>query len=490
MAQTETKYFEFEAMADALIKAGRIGAVIKMIRSLNFARVPRDFRQNLAKICRRAGLIEEGLRLLYPLIRDEEPLQYPPTAGEICEYSVLLSRNGSVDEALSLLEKVNPGEAPEAMLYRGFCHVSKWDYARAAQVFEQYLESNADDYAKLVARVNLASAYLALEKFTQAQEEIRTAMTAAKVHQAVRLQGNLLELRGQGHMLMGNFEQARRDLNEAQSIFAQSPSYDQLLIQKWLAVIEALTNNSVAPLIRFRAEAVERKHWESVRDADLFSLKIKFDSEKYNHLIFGTPMSSYRERILNHIQRAPGSEFLLGQGGGRCLDLNTGMFEDPDGLSPGKKIHQLLLILTEDFYAPLTQAAIYAKLYPDEYFNIHTSPARVRQILKRSRRWLAQQGLPAVISQNDGAYSFKIHGAFAIRLPLVREVINPHEVNWTKLKNHFAKEARFEQHQACEKLGISRSNFHRLADWAEKQSRLQKIGRGKATGYRILKSAA
>jgi predicted negative regulator of RcsB-dependent stress response len=477
------------ASCDALIKAGKLGEVATLISGLNMARVPRQPRQALAKICRRAGMIDRGLRLLQPIIRAQGAEAEKAEAGEISEYAVLLSRNGSIQEALELLAEVDARTCPEALLHKAFCHISNWDYAMAKGLLAEYLLAPVEPYSKLVARVNLASAYLALNEVGAAAEFLGETIELATQAKAWRLLGNCHELRAQARFRSGDFTGARASLAEAEQINGQSNSYDQLLIYKWHSIMDATERRSIEPLEAFRSAALARKHWESVREADLFIVQMRFEQGLFDHLLFGTPQPPYREKIRQLIEREPSPSYFFGRRGGRWLDLELGELHGSDNLSPGKKIHQVIAALTKDFYAPRNVGVLFAELYSGEHFNIDSSPLRLRQAVSRARRWLRENGLAADIESRDG-YRLSIVGDFAIRLPLERPAVSSHPVLLEKLSRYFRPEDLFSAEDACARLRLSRSGFRRLASWAQKDGSLRSFGAGKSVRYAIARKAA
>jgi tetratricopeptide (TPR) repeat protein len=483
--RTEQDYSELVAKCDSLIKAGKMDEVSALIAKLRPGQVPRDSCQGLAKICRRAGLIGFGLRLLQPIIRHEKPLPSPATAAEICEYAVLLSRNGSIPEAAGLLAGVDVETAPEALLYLSYCHISTWDYAQAAGLLEKYQELASDEYSKLIARVNLISAYLALNQLDSAENLVTETMEAAERAGALRLVGNCLELRSRLNLNRGRFSETRKDLDRALGIFGESQIYDRLFIYKWQAVMTAIETNSAEPIVNFRRQAVLSKEWESVREADLFAVKVRFGQTLLDYLTFGTPMASYRQRIQQEVGREPSASYIFGQDGSHCLDLKTGTFLGGVGkLNPGKKIHQVIAALVRDFYVPRNIGSLFSELYPREYFDINSSPVKVRQLLLRTREWLKENGLGASIVQSEGAYRFVIDGAFGVRIDLERSAVESASISWERLKSAFPG-VRFTARQACSKLQWPRSSFLLIVERALKSGELIKSGTGKATAYRV-----
>lgn len=488
MSQTEQEkhFIQIVTQCDQLIKSGQITEAIQLIKTLNMAEVPRKLRLELAYICRRVGLIGHGLRILHSVIRNGNTSFDSPTDSEKCEYAVLLVRNASVEEASTLLEKVNVTNAPQAWLYKSFCHIAHWEYSTAVGYLENFLKADPEPYMKLVAQVNLASSLIVTSRLDEAAELLRETLLMAEKAQALRLAGNCYELWGQLHFWRHDYSNARKALQKAIEILSSSPGYDMLLIHKTQAIISALESRSLEPLIKFRKEAFERKHWESVRESDLFSLKVQFDQDRLDHLIYGTPFAPYRHRIQEIAGREPSAEYILGNSNSRCLDLQTGLVDNSESLSPGKKIHQVIASLVRDFYSPRNIGSLFSELYPGEYFDIQSSPGRIRQLMLRTRQWLQENQIPASIEQSDGTYSLALHGDFGIRMSLQKFSLDSFELKWKELQKTFSGSESFTAAKACEKLSCSRTSFRRLVDWALEKGFLEKSGSGPSTSYRIL----
>lgn len=487
MSKTEIdhKYHELINECDLLIKAGKISHVANLISELTISQIPRRARPGLAKCCRRIGMIGSGLRILHPAIRGTKILTEPASATEICEYAALLSRNGSVHEALELLKNVDSTLAPEAFLYQGQCHILTWEYAEAIDCFKSFLHSTSDDYSKLIARVNLISGYIVLSKLNEAVAILVETIELAKQSKATRLLANCYELWGQVYFWQNDFSSARGMLNLASEIFSSAQSFDQLLILKTQSIMQSIEENSVKPLTDFRSLAVERKNWESVREADLFILKISADQRNLDHLIFGTPKMAYRRRIEMLVGVLPNQSYVLGSEQGPQLDIQTGIVVDANSLPVGKKVHQVLSTLIKDFYAPINIGTLFYELYPDEYFDIDSSPFRVRQAILRTRQWLDKNKIPASIQQSEGAYKFLITGEFGIKIQLNPPTVNPTMVRWLQLKEKLSPGISVTSEQICEHMGWSRTTFRRLADWACENNELKRFGIGKATTYQM-----
>jgi hypothetical protein len=183
---------------DQEIRAGRTAQAAKELQQLNTAKVPREWRLPLANLCRRAGLLNTGMRLLTPVVHPERTKTGDTASNaELAEYGVLLHRIGATREALHTLEKVNTIEVPDALLYRSFCHFSEWEYEGATKALEAYTTQTSSGYMNFVARVNLASAYVGGERFEQALDLLARNIEEARANSYSRLQGNCHELRAQ-----------------------------------------------------------------------------------------------------------------------------------------------------------------------------------------------------------------------------------------------------------------------------------------------------
>jgi tetratricopeptide (TPR) repeat protein len=479
-------YSEFLKQCDDAIRGGKVNDVIHWVHDLNLAQVPRAYAQSLAKICRRVGCTEKGLRLLQPIVRGEH-YEQPATDGEKSEYAVLLSRNGSIDEALSLLEKTNKKLFPEAVLYQGFCQISKWEHEKAVPFFLQFLELCENPYQRLIATVNLAACYVVIARYEAAQELVDKIISSPS-EKDNRLIGNCLDLRAQIFIHRGSFEEGKADLDRASEIFKGAQTYDRLLIAKWQHFIEAKKSHSVEPISKFRSLAVERKHYESVRDSDLLSLLVEFDQKKFDHLYAGTQYPGYRCRLDRVIGALPSQSFLLGNSEGLLFDLQTGKFNRPEILNAGKKIHQIIVSLLSDFYAPRNVGSLFVDLYPDEYFDVHTSASRVRQVIRRARRYLEATGIPAQILQTSGDYRFEGDAALGIIVPMQSDELHSLSIRWLQLARQF--NGSFSASDACSALEISRSSFLRLMAWAEQEKKVNKTGVGKALRYSVVPVSA
>lgn len=224
-------------------------------------------------------------------------LIFQASPAELAEYAVLLQKFGAPVEALKILSRVDKNQAPQAFPYEAFCHFPRWEFDLALKALESYISLIPDGYQNLVGRVNLASALLGAGRMTEASELLDENILLCQKYQHSRLEANCLEMRVQVHIRLGEFIAARKSLEKAEQLIPGKDTWDQLFVQKWKAILQSLSENEPFSIMKFRQEAIRREHWETVRETDLYLLKVKFNKKAFQHLVFGTPYKGYRERI-------------------------------------------------------------------------------------------------------------------------------------------------------------------------------------------------
>jgi hypothetical protein len=285
---------------------------------------------------------------------------------------------------------------------------------------------------------------------------------------------------------MSDLNQSERDLEEARRILV-SRTTDQLFVRKWQALLQATKTGSATPLRKFRAEAVLRNEWEAIRDCDFYTLKFEFDRELFEHLVCGTPHESFRKKVCRHLNMdMPTGEFRLGSANGPSFDLKTGNLSEGDGLSCGKKIHQLIAILLQDFYKPVSLGAIFGSLFPDEHFNIFTSPGRTHQLLWRTRQFFTDNQLPLEISTLEAGFLLHNTGNFSFRLNFDRSSVRGPSAQLERLKQVLPpSETEFSSSEVSQLLNLSESTARRVLRWGVNNQKVKQRGQGPATRYRL-----
>jgi hypothetical protein len=213
-------------------------------------------------------------------------------------------------------------------------------------------------------------------------------------------------------------------------------------------------------------------------------LKISFDETLFQYLICGTPHLPYRLKACRSLGRPlPSGVYRWGPTEDPCLDLRTGDLTSGEPLKGGKKIHQLVSILLRDFYKPLSISEIFSELCPDEYFDINTSPARIHQVITRSRRFFEQQHIPVAISTIEPGFSLQIQGPFSFRVPFERGSVAGPQAQIEKLRQFDASE--FSVDDVSRHLNTSKPTARRILRWGVDQGHFVRIGAGPTTKYRF-----
>lgn len=469
------------------IRAGRADVAIKTLISMNASTIPRRFRLPIAHLCRRAGLTRLGLRVLAPVTRPEKTLAgQRATREESAEYAILILKNGSPREALELLNSLDVSDFPEIDLYRGFCHIIRWESASAIERIEAFLATEPTGDLALVAKTNLTAALINEGRYDAGVKNADVLIAETERANHRRLLGNALEMRGQIHLHLEQFDRCRDDLERAKSILDHETSIDQLFTQKWLAILRGRRDRDPEPIESFRAEAVRRGHWESVRECDFHTLRIAFNAESFNRLYFGTPYPSYRMKLekeygLDVLRNA----FVIGDPSGPVLDLMSGALNGAQSeLKPGRKIHQMIQALLRDLYRPVSVGALFAELFCDERFDPFNSHGRIHQILYRTREWISENQFAMSIEESENMYRIQINGSFGFVLSREPAILDADVIACRKLYSVFG-EFPFAGEEARQVLGVSKTTFHQLSVRAIRSSRMKRKGLGRAVRYSL-----
>ncbi|MGZ3723140.1 MAG: hypothetical protein ACXVA9_09430 [Bdellovibrionales bacterium] len=469
---------------DLDLREGRGHLIAGRIQQLTFANLDRRHRLPLAVICRRAGLFRDGIKLLTYLVHaNKTQWGEGATIAEKAEYAVLLMKYGSVGEAQQILSEISPAQLPEISLYRAFCNMVQWNYPAAVTNIKIYLQTQPEEYAAIVARVNLASSCIAVGDLDQALSVLEENITLTKLRGYSRLLANSFELRAQVHLRARNFSACRKDVEASQKILGLEKSSDQLFVAKWKAILEAFESKSVSVLKPIQEEAEKRGHWESLRDLDRFSLQIKIDEKIYHRLVFGTPFVHFREMIFAEAGRRPERDiYLYGPELAPRLTTATGEIKNCSVSEVNGQGLAVLSALTRDFYRPTRLSELFDELFPGYHFDIFSSPNRVLQAVRRTRKWLEENKLPLTIEFQADSYRLVSHGPFAFEVGLERSRVP--EIVGEKLWRSFGAK-RFTANEAVKVLEISRQKFQRWFQKAEEEGQIEKIYSGAATEYKL-----
>ena len=464
-----------------LVRAGRL------LEKLEVSRVPRRLRLPFSKLCFASDKHPTGLRLLGPIVRPKHaPQKEPATPHETAAYASHLLLLGNVDEALKLLAEIAPAAAPEALLYRAYCHMIQWDSAKAVECLSKLIAIAPDKALRLKARLNYASALRGVDRQGESIEVLTEIIAEAEAAGDRQLLADCLSIRGECYKDRRQFPEAQNDFAQALAIGGDTGSRGNIVLRS-RAFIHGLQKNDEDPLLLARAKAEADKDWIALREIDFERLLIRYDEELFSHVYFGTPFQSYRERMCRDLGKQPTrTHYVLGRKSDPRLDLETGALDGKPILNPGKKVHQLLSVLLRDFYRPLQLGALFSGLFPGEYFDPDSSPGRVHQAVLRARRWIAQKRLPLEIREIDGSYRLAITGEISIRIPAEKLELSTHQTWLTRLRPLVRGKTTFTSQEVSRFLGVSLSAAKKFLVWAEQSGHVAREGYNRFTAYRLL----
>lgn len=475
------------AEIDALIRDGKFDVARATLEALLKKDIPRSHRAQLALKLNRTGLAMQVVKLLHKDTAGKSKDTAQVSFEERAEYASALSFLGAHDEARLHLKMIPADRYPKKLFYEALTHTREWESKAAIELLELYLKYPLSDYDRLVAQVNLASALVDERDHVKAGELLEKLILEIKAGNHGLLLSNAYELSAANAVLNGQWETARLLLMEAQKSVGPSTSIYGFFVRKWGVLLELIESKgspeSLVKLEALKHEALERGHWETARDCDRYRSLVMKDQSLFLNLYFGTPFSSFRQKLASAFQLGSlnsSHTWKLGHSAevAKSLDLVSLDLE----LKPGGLLHRTLLVLSSDFYRPIRLATIHTQLYPGEHFNPHSSPDRVHFAIKKARRWLVKQALPLAIVETQGMYRLKALGVINIVVP--DKAIKQNKNDYFLHQLHTAFENRyFSPIEARQILSQSCSSLQRLFASAINSGVLKRQGKGRATRY-------
>lgn len=490
------------------IRRGDIVSVRNEIESLKPSSIPRNLASDFADIARRVRSETWGLRLLRPIVR-AQPAAHPKASDqELCTYAGLLIKAGTLPEARILLQSLDPNKNINVLIFLGQIAIAQWNYRDSIPYLKKVQNSvGLDPYQRCIAQVNLAVAYIFLERYKAAKNVLQKILSQCIQNKWDLLYGNALEISAQLAVAQKNWPEAMNFLKEAESRAGQHSHY-QMFIEKWRTISElyqTVPNSVESDLILDKIEQLKKKaqslkSWESVRDFDYHIALYLNHQNLLLNVYFGTPHSEYKKRIENIFKKKgwkiPNFYFrkLSERPADRIFDLTTGNEENKslaEPLKPGQLLHRCLNILTIDFYKPVGAGELFSKLFPEEYFNPDVSIDRLTQATKLLRKWFEINCIPLNIEVEQNRYLLAAHGPYAFKVSKKTTDFqnlpdSAFDVNLKRLKVKWPYQS-FSATKAAVELGISPTGARSLLLKATKEKCIYKSGDGRSILYRFQK---
>lgn len=490
---------------DRFLKLGQASQVKSKLKQIKRKDIPRSLLVPLAKIGMRVGLPQFSLSILTPIVRPLRPIKNNPTPLELAQYAIGLVQIGAIDEGLKILESLNGSNVAEVYFYQAIALFNIWDYQRAIPILTRYLESTEiNNYEKLVGNVNLAAAFIAEKNIPKAQQLLSQLLPQLREKNYQLLLGNVLELSSQLSIAKQDYPEALSFLTEASSVIPKSNLRYHLFLKKWDVItnmfLEGANKKQIAELEKVKDQARQLRHWETIRECDLYKAIIQQDQTLFKHVYIGSPLLGFRKRMkmlfpyeieipqtYDWCIKARDSSYYISQI--RCFDMENGKdLLTGATLKSGQLIHRLLFFLSQDFYRPIKLATLYAHLFPDRYYNYIHSPARIYELIFRTRKWLNDHQVPILIEENMGEYNINATEPLKIRISTQQKSASQlssfiKTLLSVDLKNGFTCT------HIVSIINKPRRTVHRLIQNALEDGFLQRIGKGSKTKYHLTERA-
>jgi tetratricopeptide (TPR) repeat protein len=483
---------------DAMIRAGELATVKGILEKIYYVKIPRAFIVKIANISRRVGYHRNALRLLNPLVRPRKPIHPPASQDESVEYAIGLMRIGVVGEALKILRSVKDQNNPETLFNTALCLMTSWNYAEVIPILKKYLTSaKVSPYQMLVGKINLASAFVNDLKFDSAEEVLKEILSDANEKDHKLIVGYAHQTFAELEVNVGRFKQARKHLEKAQEYLRDSHYRYALYNEQWSAICSLLETKcsaaSLKALNRVKQLAATKKVWEVIRDCELYQALITQDTDKLEKIYFGSPYPAFRDRVLRlYKKKLPLSEEFVWaplqppKSEKYILDVVEGVDRRSGAkLKKGQLLHQLLQILTSDFYRPFKVEALFSALFENEYYDFNRSAHKVYDLIGRLRTWLKENAVPMeIVNISRTEFRIEFLEPYLLRIKPFHGVRSSDDVFVEKLKNSFSDKS-FSCRDVMLVTGMSRATCKRYLREAVNKSELTASGEGQFRRYKV-----
>lgn len=481
---------------ETLVRDGDHQAGLKILEGFNLRKIPREWAWQFAALTFRMHLPLQTLEILHPIILPKNSLSEPANDKEKMIYATGLFSLGAVIEAAEILNKLDSSKEPEVLYYQAIVHFYDWNYAESIPLLIRFVESTKiSSYRRLVGKVNLAAAYIYVQDWESASPILQEIKSECQANGHNLLLGNCHELLGQAELFQGRFDTALELLGTAKQLLDACGGIYGMYVEKWILVGRALKSrhaNDVSSLRELKLRAIDLKHFETVRDCDLFEAVVNPDEALTRKLIMGSPSELYRQRV----RKLTGTD-IRHRG---TYELQIGPEESPcnprQTFDPYKKIGntnalfrrpQLLALfeaLTQDFYKPAHLGQIFQMVYPGEKLNPFSSPPRVMLGLKRLNQWFIDNGMPIRVRIQKSEFQLESLAPMSLIISRgrARSRLDGHLL---EIQSSFESRP-FSSAQLADSLKVSKISALRLIKRLLSGGKIAKVGAGRSQAYRIL----
>lgn len=466
---------------ETLIKAGdqiKARAALLAIKPTEVSPVDLVY---FCSLLRRTRLSVEVIKILQPLVYPKARSATIATTEEKLEYASNLVRLGALSEAEKILNSIDAHKYPQVLIRLGFLVISSWDYEKANVYFKQYIDHpQAERYSVLVAKVNHLQGLVYLGQLDDAWALAQELLRELNPVQNRFLLGGVCEFSAEIFRQKKDVERALQFITRGKELFANSQSTDEFLLRKQ----EQIILGKVQGLKNIREEAIERSHYESVRDIDFHIALIEKNEKLLNEVYWKTKSKAYKQRILDHAQKSKMTIkpdlFQLSKNKGIVFDLQSHRLTGSlAALKKDQALARLLSALLVEGYSPVQIFDLFAAVYPDEIFFPESSADKIHQLLKRLRQFIQKARLPLEIICKNENYFVKANGHFSLSGQA------PYQSDW-EAQLHDMFQGRYFSVSDAQKLWKTseRTTLRRLCE-LKNNNRVQTHGKTRARKFRF-----
>lgn len=453
---------------DELIKQGQVNEARRVLWAVSPKDIPRKYIVPVARLTRRTRMNYFTLRVLKPVIKTDHLFSGYSTEEELALFAGALVRVGARNQGIKILSELEAHRNPDVLMFQVDAYFSEWNYKAAIPLLKKYLEfEQLSDYQILVGKLNLAASLVFEGLNGQAQDLLAVLRAEFKSKNYRLLYANSLELSAQVSLAQKKFSLASNQLELASKILKNESSSYGFFLMKWKTISDLIqfpNNKNVIEKIRLlKEESKKINDWESLRQIDFFN-SISAQNEKlFLHLMIGTPYVNYRSILrkkygsevelpksyqfqITDKERLPLSDeiaFTINKA--HSLNIRDGK-TDKCSLSYGQLPHRLLMLLTKDFYRPLSVGEAFSLLYANEYFDPISSPERIRNLVSRINVWFKKSKIPLFVQSEFQMLHLVSKSQMILEVATENTVLNKNNLLLAKLyqqvqKNWFTSSA-------------------------------------------------
>lgn len=495
---------------DDLLKRGKTTEARLLLSKFKRTDIPKENWFQVAELYRRTQNPWGILYWLTKRVHPNPPMNPTATNQEKALYALGLSRIGAFTEAKALFSEINHKQVPIAPFYEALMYISQWDYIKAIPPLKISLkESTLSDYQKKVIQLNLFAALVSTRNFLEANNEFENLLP--KIKDIPVLLGNLYEIKAQLLFNNQDYETAEQFIDKSFQQLSDESNVYHLLNKKWKAILLKAKNSPLADseLTATKQLSIQMKQWEIGRDCDFYKAYFDRNDRLFFQVYWGTRFRSYRNTLKikynwkgelpkywdwqgSETHSSASEEYLLSHSHlNHKLDLSSGLYSPVSShelqqlpLLKGNSL-KILQFLTTDFYSPFHLGELQEFLYADQYFNIETTPLKLREIIRKTRLKLKEHAIPLdiFIKNKQVALGFKED----ITLRCYRKhPVKKDFPEWIQIQKLFINHS-FSAKDIAQSLKISPRSARRLALKLLKEKRIIKQFSGINTRYCIKK---